>query len=82
MVIAKATVEEVVSRVDANIPACIDGSINLTKTWARSLLNHMGMVKRKVNSKAKVDIENFIDIKEEFLLDMIFMDKNYTSPDT
>ena len=75
MVIATATVEEIVRRVDVNILACIDGGINLTKTWARSLLNHMGMVKRRVNSKAKVDIENFIGIKEEFLLDVIFMDK-------
>ena len=30
----------------------------------------MGMVKRKVSSKAKVDIENFDRVKERFLLDM------------
>jgi len=44
--------------------------IELTKPWARSLLHRMGMVKRRVSSKVKVDIENFDRVKEGFLLDM------------
>jgi len=37
----------------------------------------MGMVKRRVSSKAKVDVENFHCIKEGFLLDV----KNVMSSD-
>ena len=77
-VIAIATAEGVVRSVDASLLACNGGGIHLTKAWARSLLNRMGMVKRRVCSKAKIDIHNFVGIKEEFLLDVknvISMDK-------
>ena len=77
-VIAIATAEGVVRSVDASLLACNGGGIHLTKAWARSLLNRMGMVKRRVYSKAKIDIHNFVGIKEEFLLDVknvISMDK-------
>ena len=77
-VIAIATAEGVVRSVDANLLACNGGGIHLTKAWARSLLNRMGMVKRRVSSKAKIDVHNFVCIKEEFLLDVknvISMDK-------
>ena len=52
-VIAIATAEGVVRSVDANLLACNGGGIHLTKAWARSLLNRMDMVKRRVSSKAK-----------------------------
>ena len=42
--------------------------INLTKGWAKYLLHRMGFVKRKVTSKAKVTVENFEQLKKEFLL--------------
>ena len=42
--------------------------INLTKGWAKYLLHRMGFVKRKATSKAKVTVENFEELKEEFLL--------------
>jgi len=61
-VIAVATAEGVVRSVDANLLACNGGGIHLTKAWARSLLNCMSMVKRRISSKAKVDIENFVDL--------------------
>ena len=77
-VIAIATAEGVVRSVDANLLAYNSGGIHLTKAWARSLLNRMGMVKRRVSSKAKINVHNFVRIKEEFLLDVknvISMDK-------
>lgn len=43
MVIAIATAEEVVGSVDVYLLACNGGEIFLTKGWARSLLNCMGM---------------------------------------
>ena len=46
------------------------GGICLTKDWAKNLMKHMsmGMVKRRVNTKAKVDVEEFETLKDEFLL--------------
>ena len=42
----------------------------LTKDWAKSSLTQMGMLKRKVSSKAKIDVERFAIIKEALLLDV------------
>jgi len=44
--------------------------IKLTDDWAKSLLKRMGYVKRKACSKAKVDIERFKQLKDEFLLEI------------
>ena len=42
----------------------------LTKHWAKSLLYRMGFVKRRGNTKAKVDVEQFEAIKTQFLFDL------------
>ena len=50
----------------------------LTKEWAKHLFKRMGLVKRKGNTKAKVDVEKFDEIKKAFLQDIksvITMDK-------
>ena len=60
--------EGIVMSKDANLLACNGGGINLTKDWAKSLLRRMGMVKRRVSSKSKVNVEEFDVLKEEFLL--------------
>ena len=44
--------------------------VNLSKGWAQYLLQKMGYVKRKATSKAKVSVENFAEIKADFLLDI------------
>ena len=44
--------------------------IELTKDWAKSLLIQMGMVKRRVSSKAKMYVEKFEALKQGFLLDI------------
>ena len=61
-----ATGEGVLASMDANLLK----TLTLTKDWAKSLLTRMGMVKRKVSSKAKADVERFAMIKEAFLLDV------------
>ena len=60
--------EGMVMSKDANLLACNGGGINLTKYWAKSLLRRMGMVKRRVSSKSKVNVEEFYVLKEKFLL--------------
>ena len=47
-----------------------DGKIELTKDWAKYLPHHMGFVKRKATTKAKVDVKEFEEIKRLFLLDV------------
>ena len=76
-VVAIAAAEGVIKSIDANLLAYDENGIRvnetgieLTKSWAKSLLHRMGMVKRRVSSKAKVDVENFDRIKEGFLLDI------------
>ena len=59
-----------VRSVDANLLACNGGGIILSKPWARGLLGRMGMVKRRASSKAKMSVENFEAVKEEFLLEI------------
>lgn len=61
-----ATGEGVLESIDANLLK----TLTLTKGWAKSLLMHMGMVKRKVSSKAKVDVERFDIVKQAFLMDI------------
>ena len=70
LAIAIATAEGVVRSVDANLLACNGGGIILTKPWARGLLGHMEMVKRRASSKAKISVENFEALKEEFLIEI------------
>ena len=52
-----------------SIDASILRRVKLTKDWAKSLIFCMGMVKQRVSSKAKVDVEKFEALEEGFLLD-------------
>ena len=44
--------------------------VKLTDDWAKSLLKRMGYVKWKACSKAKVDVERYEQLKDEFLLEI------------
>ena len=44
--------------------------IVLTKHWAKHLLVHMGYVKYRASTKAKVSVEDFEAIKSQFLIDV------------
>ena len=62
--------EGIVMERDANLLACNGGSIVLTKEWARYVLQRMRMVKRRANTKTKVTVEDFDELKKLFLLDI------------
>ena len=47
------------------------GHINITKSWARSLLIRMGFVKRKCSNAGKVPVEMFQGLKDVFLADIV-----------
>ena len=51
---------------DANLLS----TITLTKAWAKYLLNRMGFVKRKATTKAKVNVEHFEEVRQNFLLEI------------
>lgn len=46
------------------------GHINLTKDWAKYLLQRMNYVKRRGSSTPKVAVENFTQVKAQFLFDV------------
>ena len=61
-----ATAQGIIMNKKANLFLCNGGGINFTADWAKSLVTHMGFVKRKACSKAKVDVSQFQQLKEEF----------------
>ena len=46
------------------------GHVNITKTWARSLLKQMGYVKMKSSNAGKVSPIQFAEMQEVFLADI------------
>ena len=51
---------------DTNLLVANGGHNDLTKHWAKYLLSQMGFVKRRVNTKAKVTVEHFDELKKFF----------------
>ena len=68
--IAIATAHGIVKDADNNLLSENGGHINLTKDWAKYLLQRMNYVKRCGSSTAKVAVENFVQVKAQFLFDI------------
>ena len=68
--IAISCAEGIVKNKDSNLLASNGGHIVLSKYWGKNLLKRMGFVKRRASTKAKVTIENFEEVKAQFLLDI------------
>ena len=68
--IAIATACGIVKDADSNLLSENGGHINLTKEWAKYLLQRMNYVKRHGCSTDKVAVENFVQIKAQFLFDI------------
>ena len=66
--ITMAAATAIVRRHDRNLLAENGGSINITKTWAKSLLHRMGYVKRRGSSTAKMIITDLKQLKNSFCL--------------
>lgn len=60
----------IVINEDASLLDVNGGHISLSKHWAKNFLHRIGFVKRKGTTKAKVTVENFEVLKEQFLLDI------------
>ena len=57
------------------------GSVRLNKEWARSVLRRMGFSKRRANSKLKIFPHDFLEIKEQFFIDIKSVVKMEDIPD-
>ena len=68
--IAIGCAEGIVKSKDSNLLAANGGHIVLTKHWGKHLLTRMGFVKRRASTKAKIAIQNFDEVKAQFLLDI------------
>ena len=68
--VAMAAVIGIVWKKDSNLLAQNGGHIVLTRDWACSLLGRMGFVKRKANTKAKLAVADFIELKSQFISDI------------
>ena len=78
MSVTIAVGEGILLNKDVNLLASNGGGINLTKDWAKYLFKRMGLVQRKGNTKAKVDVKNFDEMKKLFHQDIrsaVVMDK-------
>jgi len=62
--VAIATGEGVLASKDVNLLK----TCPLTKDWAKSVLTPMGMVKRKVSSKAKMTLKGLPSLKKQLLI--------------
>ena len=69
--IARASAMGIIKRKDSGLLACNGGPVVLTKDWSRYLLERMHFVKRKANTKAKVPVENFTQLKYNYLSEIL-----------
>ena len=65
-----ATARGIVSAKDPSLLRENGGPLDITSAWAKSLMKRMGYVKRKCSNAGKITLENFEEIKEEFLADV------------
>ena len=69
-VIAVACAEGIVRSRESNPLACNGGHIALLKHWGKHLLSRMGYMECRARTKAKVAVQNFDEVKSQFLLDI------------
>ena len=57
-------------RKDPKLLAVNRGHISLSKEWARYMLQRIGFVKWKGTTKGTLQVDNFVELKSEFLFDI------------
>ena len=69
--VVMAAAEGIVSAQDITKLVEHRGHINITKSWAKSLLNRMGFVKRKCStSVGKISLADYEEVKDVFIADV------------
>ena len=65
--IVMAAAEGIISAKDQSLLLQNGGHIEITKSWAKSLLLRMGYVRRKYSNAGKVSVVRFQELKENFI---------------
>ena len=60
-----AAAERIITARDQSLLVQHGGHIQLTKSWAKSLLMRMGYVKRKCSNAGKISISQFKEIQDD-----------------
>ena len=68
--IAIGCAEGIIRNKDSNLLAANGGHIVLTKSCSKHLLERMGYVKRRASTKAKVNIDDFKAVENQFLFNV------------
>ena len=68
--VVMAAAEGIVAARDVSKLVSHGSHIEITKTWARSLLIRMGYIKRKCSTSGKISLVQFEELKEIFLADL------------
>ena len=55
---------------DSNLLKCNGGHLELSKSWAKYLMQRMGFVKRRASTAGKISAANFVQLKAQFLFDV------------
>ena len=66
IVVVKAAAEGIVSARGITKLSSHGGHINITKSWAMSLLNRMGNVKCKASTAGKIPQSQYEEVREAF----------------
>ena len=61
--ITRASARGIIRMTNPKLLASNGGHIVLTKKWSKYLLKRMGFVKRKANSKARANVDDFVEVK-------------------
>lgn len=68
--ITMAAAEAIVKKADRNLLSENEGPVTITNNWAKSLLQRMNYVKRRGSSTAKMTVDNFEAVKDQFVFDV------------
>ena len=68
--IVRAGAEGIILARDRSVLVKYGGHIDLTKSWAKSLLHRMGYSKRRCSNAGKVALPHLKEIQENFLADI------------
>ena len=64
------TGQDIVKDYNSNLLSENGGHLSLAKDWAKNLLKRMNYVKRRSSSIAKVSLDNFDQLKSQFIFDI------------
>ena len=79
--VVMATADGIIRNHDSSLLAENSGPIAITRHWASSIMTRMNYVKRRGNSKAKVTVTDFDELKKQFISDIQVISEFEEIPD-